>query len=153
MKAAVLHKPNSPLTIETRDDPQPGKREILLKVKASAVCHTDLHIAQGDWPLPRLPLVPGHEAVGVVEEVGSGGSGADAGIRSPAPLRNTRAPSRKIESADRRGHSQRHPHPDLRGRHTAGFAGRAGSGCSRNNQIHRRTLQARGDQRGIRPVA
>ena len=91
MKAAVLHKPNPPLTIETRDEPRPGKREILLKVKASGVCHTDLHIAQGDWPLPRLPLVPGHEAVGVVEEVGSGGSGDDAGIRSPAPLRNTRA--------------------------------------------------------------
>ncbi len=72
MKAAVLHKPKSPLRIETRDDPRPGKGEILLKVKASGVCHTDLHIAQGDWPLPRLPLIPGHEAVGVVEEIGSG---------------------------------------------------------------------------------
>ena len=52
MKAAMLHKPNSPLTIETRDDLRPGKREILLKVKASGVCHTDLPIAQDDWPLP-----------------------------------------------------------------------------------------------------
>ncbi len=71
MNAVVLQKPKTRLTFETRNKPQPGSNEILLKVKASGICHTDLHIAQGDWALPRLPLILGHEIAGVVDKVGS----------------------------------------------------------------------------------
>jgi alcohol dehydrogenase, propanol-preferring len=72
MKAAILSQTGKPLTIEEIDKPQPGPGEILIKVKACGVCHTDLHLISGEWRLPKLPLVMGHEAVGVVESVGDG---------------------------------------------------------------------------------
>jgi alcohol dehydrogenase, propanol-preferring len=47
--------------------------EVLVRIKACGVCHTDLHAAHGDWPVkPKLPLIPGHEGVGIIEEVGPG---------------------------------------------------------------------------------
>ena len=52
MKAAVLHKPGAPLVVEVVADPQPGPGEILIRVKACGVCHTDLHLASGEWRLP-----------------------------------------------------------------------------------------------------
>ena len=69
MKAAVLYDINTPLKIEdvTLDDPQ--ENEILVKLEATGVCHSDLHFMQGDMPMP-LPIVPGHEGAGVVEKVG-----------------------------------------------------------------------------------
>jgi alcohol dehydrogenase, propanol-preferring len=72
MKAAVLHKAGAPLVVEEIDKPQPGPDEILIQVKACGVCHTDLHLAEGEWRLPKLPLILGHEAVGIVESVGLG---------------------------------------------------------------------------------
>jgi len=73
MRAAVVHEFGKPLTIDQRPVPEPGPGELLVKVVASGVCHTDLHAANGDWPvLPILPFVPGHEAVGYVAAVGSG---------------------------------------------------------------------------------
>lgn len=73
MKAAVVREFGQPLTIEEREVKRPGRNEILVKVIASGVCHTDLHAADGDWPVkPRLPLVPGHEGVGYVAAVGEG---------------------------------------------------------------------------------
>ena len=71
MKAAVLNKVNEPLAIEQLDlrDPQHG--EVLVRTVASGVCHSDLHFMEGLWPTP-VPVVLGHEASGVVEEVGEG---------------------------------------------------------------------------------
>jgi propanol-preferring alcohol dehydrogenase len=71
MKAAVVHSFGAPLSIEERPVPEPGPDQILVNIKASGVCHTDLHAAEGDWPVkPNLPLVPGHEGVGYVAGVG-----------------------------------------------------------------------------------
>jgi propanol-preferring alcohol dehydrogenase len=71
MKAAVVHAFGQPLQIEELPVKEPQIHQILVKVIASGVCHTDLHAASGDWPVkPKLPLVPGHEAIGYVAAVG-----------------------------------------------------------------------------------
>ena len=73
MKAAVVRTFGRPLTIEEMPVKRPGRNEILVKVMASGVCHTDLHAANGDWPVkPKLPLIPGHESLGFVASVGEG---------------------------------------------------------------------------------
>ena len=71
MKAAVLYEANTPLKVEdvTLDEPQ--QNEILVKIVASGVCHSDLHFMKGDMPQP-VPFVPGHEGAGIVEKVGPG---------------------------------------------------------------------------------
>lgn len=72
MKAAVAREFGKPLVIEDVPIPQPKPREILIKVEASGVCHTDLHAVDGDWPVkPKPPFIPGHEGAGVVAAVGS----------------------------------------------------------------------------------
>lgn len=71
MRAAVVRRFGEPLVIEERPIPEPGPRDVLVRVVASGVCHTDLHAAHGDWPVkPELPFVPGHEAAGYVAAVG-----------------------------------------------------------------------------------
>ena len=71
MKAARVHQFGQPLVIEDVPVPLPDKGEILVKVMACGVCHTDLHAADGDWPVkPALPFTPGHEVVGVVAGLG-----------------------------------------------------------------------------------
>ena len=72
MQAMALHAPGQPLRLEHRADPLPAAGELVLRVEACAVCRTDLHIVDGELPLPRLPIVPGHEIVGRVERVGAG---------------------------------------------------------------------------------
>lgn len=73
MRAAVVHAFDQPLTIDELPVPQPGPGEILVRIEASGVCHTDLHAARGDWPVkPSLPFIPGHEGVGLVAAVGAG---------------------------------------------------------------------------------
>lgn len=73
MKAAVLHEFGKPLIIEEVDVKMPIENQVLIKVIASGVCHTDLHACMGDWPIkPKLPLIPGHEAVGYVVALGRG---------------------------------------------------------------------------------
>ena len=73
MKAAVLHEFGQPLQIEEVDIPTPGAGEILVKMQASGVCHTDLHAVEGDWPVkPSPPFIPGHEGVGLITAVGEG---------------------------------------------------------------------------------
>ena len=69
MKAAILRETNSPLTIEDISVAKPGPREVLIRTRACGVCHSDLHFIDAHYPAP-LPLVPGHEAAGVVEAVG-----------------------------------------------------------------------------------
>src|SRR5262249_22621572 len=71
MKAAVLYKPNMRLEVVDVEQQGPKAGEARVKVKAAGVCHSDWHIMNGDWPLP-LPMVLGHEAAGIVEEVGAG---------------------------------------------------------------------------------
>ncbi|MEW6151876.1 MAG: alcohol dehydrogenase AdhP [Bradyrhizobium sp.] len=73
MKAAVVRQFGKPLVIEDVPVPQPGPGEVLVKVKACGVCHTDLHAASGDWPVkPVPPFIPGHEAAGIVAAIGPG---------------------------------------------------------------------------------
>lgn len=73
MRAAVVHAFGEPLTIDMRPVPVPGPGEVLVRVVASGVCHTDLHAANGDWPVkPTLPFIPGHEGVGHVAALGPG---------------------------------------------------------------------------------
>jgi propanol-preferring alcohol dehydrogenase len=76
MRAMVLDKQGaveeSPLVERERPTPSPGPGEVLLRVRACGVCHTDLHIVEGDLPPHKLPLVPGHQIVGVVERTGDG---------------------------------------------------------------------------------
>jgi propanol-preferring alcohol dehydrogenase len=73
MKAAVIHQFGQPLQIEEMPVKEPGEYEILVKVVACGVCHTDLHACQGDWPAkPKMPLIPGHEALGYVVALGRG---------------------------------------------------------------------------------
>jgi propanol-preferring alcohol dehydrogenase len=75
MKAAVLHELKKPLAIEEIARPTPGENEVLIQVEASGVCHSDLHIIEGDWKqfggITKIPLIPGHEIAGRVVEVGS----------------------------------------------------------------------------------
>ena len=70
---------SGPLALEERDDPRPGPGELLVRVEACAVCRTDLQLAEGDLAARRLPIVPGHQAVGRVEAVGRGRRRAGAG--------------------------------------------------------------------------
>jgi propanol-preferring alcohol dehydrogenase len=80
MKAAVLHELKTPLSIEQVPVPVPGHGDLLIKVTACGVCHSDLHAVDGDWtPGPVLPLIPGHEVAGTVAGVGSGVSGFSVG--------------------------------------------------------------------------
>lgn len=71
MKAAVLHEPGTPLTIEDIEIGEPGPREVLVRTAAAGVCHSDLHFLDGTYPF-AMPVVLGHEAAGVVEKVGAG---------------------------------------------------------------------------------
>jgi propanol-preferring alcohol dehydrogenase len=70
MRAMILEKPGEPLRAVDIPKPRPGANEVLVQVRACAVCRTDLHIVDGELPDPKLPLVPGHEIVGVIAEKG-----------------------------------------------------------------------------------
>jgi alcohol dehydrogenase, propanol-preferring len=71
MKAAVVKAFGKPLVIEEVPVPEPGADTIQVKIEASGVCHTDLHAAEGDWPVkPSPPFIPGHEGVGFVSAIG-----------------------------------------------------------------------------------
>jgi propanol-preferring alcohol dehydrogenase len=73
MKAAVVEKFGQPLVVRDVPVPTPGPGQALVKIVASGVCHTDLHAADGDWPIqPTLPFIPGHEGAGIVEVLGAG---------------------------------------------------------------------------------
>src|SRR5579872_5958312 len=73
MKAAFVEKFGEPLKIKEVPVPDPGPGQALVQVVASGVCHTDLHAADGDWPIkPTLPFIPGHEGAGFVAKLGSG---------------------------------------------------------------------------------
>jgi propanol-preferring alcohol dehydrogenase len=75
MKAAILREFKQPLVVEEVDRPKPGPEEVLIEVQACGLCHSDLHLADGDWPqlapIIKKPLILGHEIAGRVVETGS----------------------------------------------------------------------------------
>ncbi len=74
MKALVLHKPGpieeEPLQIAEIPEKKPEEDEVLVRVLTCGVCHTDLHVVEGELKAPKLPIIPGHQIIGIVEEVG-----------------------------------------------------------------------------------
>jgi alcohol dehydrogenase, propanol-preferring len=85
MLAMVLESPRSPLVLRERPLPAPGAGQILIAVAACGVCRTDLHVVDGELPDPKLPLVPGHEIVGRVAQIGAGVAGFAIGERIGVP--------------------------------------------------------------------
>lgn len=74
MLAMILNEPdlieNNPLKLVDIEAPKPGPHEILIRVQACGICHTDLHTVEGELDLPKKPIIPGHQVVGVVEKLG-----------------------------------------------------------------------------------
>ena len=86
MKAAVVTEFGTPLKIRDVPTPAPGPGELLVKLETSALCHTDIHAAHGDWPVkPHRPFIPGHEGIGRVETVGAGVVNRAVGDRVAVP--------------------------------------------------------------------
>lgn len=85
MRTMTLERPGAPLVAGQRPTPRPQAGQLLLRVKACGVCRTDLHVVDGELPNPKLPLVPGHEIVGVVESLGPGVTGFEVGQRVGVP--------------------------------------------------------------------
>ena len=90
MKAAVVRELGKPLVIDELPVPEPGPGQILVKIAACGVCHTDLHAANGDWPVkPTPPFVPGHEGAGEIVAIGPGVEGVKEGNRVGVPWLHT----------------------------------------------------------------
>src|SRR5687768_11001765 len=70
MRAMLLKSAGVPLVLDDLPIPRPGPGQLLVKVAVCAVCRTDLHVVDGELPNPKLPLVPGHEVAGRIEELG-----------------------------------------------------------------------------------
>jgi len=86
MHAAVVEEFGKPLVLREWPMPVVGPGQIIVKTEACGVCHTDLHAAAGDWPLtPKLPFIPGHEAIGRVTQVGAGVTTVKEGDRVGVP--------------------------------------------------------------------
>src|SRR4026208_398914 len=71
MRAMVLDKPRQALQLREVEKPTPAKGQLLVRIATCAVCRTDLHVVDGELPDPKLPLIPGHQIVGRVEEIGA----------------------------------------------------------------------------------
>lgn len=85
MRAMVLHQQQQPLQFEQVDKPAATDGHLLIKVTACGICRTDLHVVDADLKEPVLPLIPGHQIVGVVEAIGSGVAGFSIGQRVGVP--------------------------------------------------------------------
>jgi len=85
MHAMLLDAPRQALRTEEIPTPTPGDSQVLIRVRACAVCRTDLHVVDGELPHPKLPLVPGHEIVGVVAETGKRAARFKTGDRVGVP--------------------------------------------------------------------
>ncbi len=85
MRAMVLERPRAPLVARDIPDPAPGPGQVLLRVRACAVCRTDLHVIDGDLHDPKLPLVLGHEIVGAVAARGANATRFEIGTRVGVP--------------------------------------------------------------------
>lgn len=85
MRAMLLEQPRQPLRLREVPAPAPREGQLLVRVTACAVCRTDLHVVDGELPDPKLPLIPGHEIVGRVVEVGPKANGFQVGERVGIP--------------------------------------------------------------------
>ena len=86
MHAAVVHDFERPLALEEVPMPVAGPAEVVVRIEASGLCHTDIHAAHGDWPVkPSPPFTPGHEGVGIVEQIGPGVTEVAVGDRVAIP--------------------------------------------------------------------
>ena len=86
MKAAVVTSFTEPLELRELPVPEPGPGQVLVRIEASGLCHTDIHAAHGDWPVkPTPPFIPGHEGVGIVEALGPGVTNRAVGDRVALP--------------------------------------------------------------------
>jgi propanol-preferring alcohol dehydrogenase len=86
MRAAVVPSFGQQLVIEERPVPEPGPGQVVVRMEASGLCHTDIHAANGDWPVkPNPPFVPGHEGVGIVTARGAGVTSPEIGARVAVP--------------------------------------------------------------------
>jgi propanol-preferring alcohol dehydrogenase len=86
MRAVVVRAFDQRPLVEEVPKPVPGTGEIIVRIEASGLCHTDIHAARGEWPVkPKLPFTPGHEGVGIVEEVGAGVTEVALGDRVAIP--------------------------------------------------------------------
>ena len=85
MRAMILERSGAPLRAAEVPAPEPGAGQLLLRVRCCAVCRTDLHVVDGELPDPRLPLIPGHQIVGVVEQLGEHTDGFAVGDRVGVP--------------------------------------------------------------------
>jgi alcohol dehydrogenase, propanol-preferring len=86
VRAAVVRAFSEPLELEDRPTPEPGQHQVLVRMEASGLCHTDIHAWHGDWPVkPSPPFVPGHEGVGIVEAVGADVTRVAVGDRVAIP--------------------------------------------------------------------
>jgi propanol-preferring alcohol dehydrogenase len=102
MKAAVLREFKEPLAIEDVIQPKPAAQEVLIEVEACGVCHSDLHLADGDWPqlvpITKRPLILGHEIAGRVVEKGASVNQLEVGDRvgCTGPAANARSAGRAM---------------------------------------------------------
>jgi propanol-preferring alcohol dehydrogenase len=89
MKAMILREPQAaeenPLAVTDLPSPEPGPGQVRLQVRACGVCHTDLHLVEGEIALPRLPVVPGHQIIGIVDALGVGVTRFALGDRAGVP--------------------------------------------------------------------
>ncbi|HDI51771.1 alcohol dehydrogenase [candidate division KSB1 bacterium] len=92
MQAMLLQQPqpieNNPLQLVELPDPEPASHEIRIRIHSCGICHTDLHTIEAELPLPKLPLIPGHEIVGVVDRIGSNVTRFHPGDRVGIPWLN-----------------------------------------------------------------
>src|SRR5579863_5186787 len=72
MKVAQINKPGGEFEVVEREIPKPGAREVLIKVQACGVCHSDVFVKEALWPGIQYPRVPGHEVAGIIHELGAG---------------------------------------------------------------------------------
>ena len=93
MRGMFLEEVGRPLRLREVAPPSPNASEVLVRVRACAVCRTDLHVVDGELAHPKLPLVPGHEIVGVVEAAGPAVTGVEPGtLRIRARTENEEGP-------------------------------------------------------------
>jgi alcohol dehydrogenase len=81
MRAVQISRPTGPFELVERDIPEPGPRDVRIKVQACGICHSDSLVKEGHWPGLKYPQVPGHEVVGVIDALGSGVTGWSLGDR------------------------------------------------------------------------
>src|SRR5690606_6768586 len=90
MRAAVVRAFNEPLELTEVPMPEAGPGQVLVRIEASGLCHTDIHAWRGDWPVkPSPPFIPGHEGVGIVEATGPGVTRIEVGERVALPWLGT----------------------------------------------------------------